>query len=141
FSRGMLLTARRCQPPAIADRFACFQTDAQAIPLPAASVDCLFSMRFLHHLVTPANRRAILHEFHRVCRRHLCLSLWVTGNLQAWRRKRLESRRPRRPYTNRIALPAATAEAEYRQAGFKVSAKLDLLAGISIWRLYVLEKC
>ncbi|MBW1646193.1 MAG: class I SAM-dependent methyltransferase, partial [Deltaproteobacteria bacterium] len=38
FSRGMLLTARRCQPPAIADRFACFQTDAQAIPLPAASV-------------------------------------------------------------------------------------------------------
>ncbi len=140
FSAGMLLAARRLQPPAVAERFFCFQTDARTIALPAGSVECLFSMRLMHHLAAAADRLAILDEFHRVSRRTVCLSLWVTGNLQACRRKRLERRRPPRPYVNRIALPAATVEAEYRQAGFNVRNHLDLLPGISSWRFYLLEK-
>jgi ubiquinone/menaquinone biosynthesis C-methylase UbiE len=44
------------------------RADAEALPFPAKSVDCLMSIRFLFH-VDPATRRRMLREFGRVSRR------------------------------------------------------------------------
>lgn len=44
------------------------RADAEALPFPAKSVDCLMSIRFLFH-VDPQTRRRMLREFGRVSRR------------------------------------------------------------------------
>ena len=44
------------------------RADAEAMPFPAKSVDCVMSIRFLFH-VDPQTRRRMLREFGRVSRR------------------------------------------------------------------------
>ncbi len=144
-SRDMIETAVRFNLPELVNRFTCFQTSAFSIDLPDASVDTIFCMRLLHHIAMENDRLAILSEFHRVCRDSVCLSIWVDGNLQARRRKKLEQRREAKQSTakkfkNRILLTKEQAEREYHQAGFQVSGHFDLLPKFSMWRLYVLKK-
>ena len=144
-SRDMLETAARFQPPELFKRFTCFQTSAFDIDLPDAGVDAVFCMRLLHHIAAEDDRLAILREFHRVCREAVCLSIWVDGNLQAKRRKKLEQRRQAeksasKKFKNRILLTKEQAENEYHRAGFKVLGHFDLLPKVSMWRLYVLKK-
>jgi len=139
-SPHMLETATRFQLPEIVNRFKCFQTSVFHIGLPDASIDNIFCMRLLHHISRKDDRLAILREFHRVSRDTVCLSLWVDGNLQARRRRKLEQRRRQRTLKNRILLAQNTAEQEYLQAGFRISGHFDLAPGISMWRLYVLKK-
>lgn len=136
----MLETAARFQPAEIVSRFKCFQTSAIQIDLPDTSVDCIFCMRLLHHIIKEDDRLAILREFHRVSRDTVCLSIWVDGNLQAKRRKKLERRRRRQKPKNRTLLARETAEKEYHRAGFRILGHFDLAPGISMWRLYVLKK-
>ncbi|MNG21705.1 hypothetical protein D3C84_1061010 [compost metagenome] len=120
------------------------QTSAFAIDLPANAVDSVFCMRLLHHIGDSADRLALLRECHRVTRDSLILSLWVDGNYKAWKRRRLESRRQSRRaetgYQNRFVLPVATAEAEFREAGFEIQEHLDFLPFYAMWRVYVLRK-
>jgi len=144
-SRHMIETATRFQPPELVSRFTHFQTSAFSIELSDASVDTIFCMRLLHHIVREEDRLAILREFHRVCRDSVCLSIWVDGNLQARRRKKLERQRQSRiikskKFKNRISLTKTKAESEYYQTGFKVIGHFDLLPKFSMWRLYVLKK-
>lgn len=144
-SRDMIETATGFQPPEVVNRFNCFQTSAFNIDLPDASVDSIFCMRLLHHIARQEDRLAILSEFRRVCRDSVCLSIWVDGNLQARRRKKLERQRQAKKsksktFKNRIMLTKEQAESEYHQAGFKVSGHFDLLPKFSMWRLYVLKK-
>ena len=140
FSSEMMRMAFKVLSPTISRRFYCFQTAAQAIGMPANSVDCLFSMRLMHHIVLATDRFKILREFHRVTRNTVCLSLWLNNSLQARRRMRLEQKRPTRPYTNRTCLPASMVEKEYQQVGFKIRKRLAFLSGFSMWYFYVLEK-
>ncbi|NIA19098.1 MAG: methyltransferase domain-containing protein [Xanthomonadaceae bacterium] len=144
-SQDMIETATRFQPPELVSRFTCFQTSAFNIDLSDASVDTIFCMRLLHHIAREEDRLAILREFHRVCRDSVCLSIWVDGNLQACRRKKLELQRQARrieskKFKNRILLTKTQAESEYHQAGFKIIGHFDLLPKFSMWRLYVLKK-
>ena len=139
-SEDMLYTAKRFQDKALSDRFTCFQTSAFSIDMQDASVDNIFCMRLLHHMAEATDRGAVLKEFYRVTRDSVCLSMWVEGNFQARRRKRLEARRPASRLKNRIAITPEQAESEYRDAGFRVVDYLDLLPGISMWRLYILKK-
>ena len=139
-SRNMLEAAVRFHDPELVKRFPCFRTSAFGIGLPDEAVDNIFCMRLLHHIVAEEDRVAILREFYRVTRESVCLSMWVDGNLQARRRKRLERRREKRRYRNRILIPAARAESEYRKAGFRIIGHIDLLPLVSMWRLYVLKK-
>jgi hypothetical protein len=97
-------------------------------------------MRLLHHITRPEDRLAILKEFHRVTRQTVALSLWVNGNYQALRRRRLESRRTRKTYQNRIVLDPRRIEPEFVQAGFSIAGHFDFLKFYSMWRLYVLQK-
>jgi ubiquinone/menaquinone biosynthesis C-methylase UbiE len=139
-SESMLEVAKSSQPEEIVSKFKLLQTSAFDIKLPDDSVDCIFSMRLIHHIGESSDRLRLLKEFHRVTRETVCLSLWVDGNYQAWRRKRLETTRQKREYQNRFVIPAATIESEFKRSGFKVREYLDMTPFISMWRIYVLEK-
>lgn len=123
-----------------ADNFGEINASAFAIPLSNESIDSIFCMRLLHHLGEQSDRYALLTEFHRVCRETVCVSLWIDGNLQAYRRKLLERRRNKRPYQNRFVITASAFESECQTAGFSVVARFDMLRWISMWRVYVLVK-
>jgi SAM-dependent methyltransferase len=135
-SPGMLEVAAR-SAAVQSRRIRLLETSAFAIALPDAAVDCVVSERFFHHLARSDDRLRALAEMRRVARRYLALSLWVDGNLQARRRP------PRADvpgYGRRGWVARATAEAEFAQAGFVVRGRYDLLPGLSMWRLYALEK-
>ncbi len=139
-SPDMLAIAEAAQPPEVVKRVETFQTSAFAIDMGANAVDCIFSMRLLHHIAEPAHRLAMLREFHRVTRDTVILSLWVDGNYKAWKRKRLERRRPAKENQNRFVVARSTIEAEFGEAGFDIVAHNDFLPGYAMWRVYVLRK-
>jgi SAM-dependent methyltransferase len=143
-SGDMIAIARRAQHPDIVARVRTFQTSAFDIDLDDETVDCVFSMRLLHHVAEPAHRLAMLREFHRVSRDTVIVSLWVDGNLKAWRRQRLERRRQAQlggqANQNRFVIARETIEAEFRQAGFAIVGHGDFLPGYAMWRVYTLRK-
>ncbi|MCY1268643.1 hypothetical protein D9M68_224880 [compost metagenome] len=132
------------RPVEIVERICELHTPAFAIDLGENAVDAIFCMRFLHRLDGADRRLEILREFHRITRDTLIASLWVDGNYQAWRRKRMEQRRNpnglggRRP--GRFVVPRAQIEREFHSVGFDILSHLDLLPGFAMWRVYVLRK-
>lgn len=132
------------QPAELAARIRPLQTSAFAIDLPDNAVDSIFSMRMLHRVGDAGQRLKMLKEFHRVTRETLIVSLWIDGNFKAWKRRRLERRRhqqgPQRAEHHRFIIPRAVAEAEFRQAGFRIQARLDAVPLYALWRVYVLTK-
>ncbi|MDD3650889.1 class I SAM-dependent methyltransferase [Immundisolibacter sp.] len=139
-SPAMLEAARAAAAPALLARFESVrELDAFALDLPDDAVEHILCMRLLHHIARPQDRLRLLRELHRVASRGVTVSLWVDGNLQAWRRRRLDARR-RRADVNRVVVPRATIEAEFAQAGFRVRRHFDVLPGWSMWRFYLLDK-
>lgn len=143
-SASMLKIATAAQPAEVVKRVRPLQTSAFDIDLPDNSVDSIFCMRLMHHIGEPEHRLTILREFQRVTRDSVIISLWVDGNFKAWKRKRSEVRRRKKGeqegYQNRFVLPAATVEAEFEQAGFRVQESLDFIPLYAMWRVYVLRK-
>lgn len=139
-SADMLAVANASQPAAILKQVQSFQTSAFSIDMPEGAVDSIFCMRLLHHIADPAHRLSMLREFHRVSRDSLIVSLWVDGNYKAWKRKRLEQRRPTNANQNRFVIPRTVIEAEFAQAGFAIIDHRDFLPGYAMWRVYVLRK-
>ena len=142
-SGAMLDVARSAHPRSIVDRVRTMQTSAFDIDLPDRSVDSIFSMRLMHHIGDASHRLAMLREFHRVSRDTVILSLWVDGNVKAWKRRRLEqdrSNREERGVQNRFVLPARTVEREFRASRFHILGHFDFLPRYSMWRVYVLRR-
>lgn len=143
-SAAMLQIACGSQPAEVVKRVRPLQTSAFAIDLPDNAVDSIFCMRLFHHIGEAAHRKVILSEFQRVSRDSVIISLWVDGNIKAWRRKRLEARRNNGQadgsYQNRFVLPAATVEQEFEAAGFRIQERMDFLPFYAMWRVYVLRK-
>lgn len=142
-SAAMLDVARAAHPSSLVKRVRMLRTSAFDIELPDRSVDCIFSMRLMHHIRDAAHRLAMLREFHRVTRDTVILSLWVEGNYKAWKRRRLEEKRARRGedgLQNRFVLPARTVEQEFHAAGFRVLRHFDFLPRYAMWRVYVLRR-
>ena len=139
-SASMVKIATQAQPANVVERVRPLQTSAFDIALPDNSVDSIFCMRLLHHIGEAEHRLAILREFQRVTRDSVILSLWVDGNFKAWKRKRAEKERAQEGYQNRFVLPAATVEAEFEQAGFRVQESLDFIPLYAMWRVYILRK-
>lgn len=138
YSQDMINTALNFQPLHIAGRFKAFQTSAFKIKLPDAAIDCVFCMRLLHHIDKEEARAKILQEFHRVSRDTVCVSLWVDGNIQAWRRG-FRSRRQTRQDQTRFLFERSRIEREFFECGFNIVGYVDLLPGFSMWRIYVLR--
>ena len=143
-SASMLEVASIAQPADVVKRVRHLQTSAFDIDLPDNAVDSIFCMRLLHHIGDATHRMALLKEFHRVSRDGVIVSLWVDGNVKAWKRKRLERLRVEDAgadgYQNRFVLPAATVEAEFEKAGFSVQQHLDFIPLYAMWRVYILRK-
>ena len=142
-SQDMLDVARRHQPAAMVNRVRTFRTSAFAIDLGDSSVDCIFSMRLMHHVAQAEHRLAMLSEFHRVSRDTVILSLWVDGNFKSWRRRRLEDVRMERGELadgNRFVIPRAVIEQEFRATGFTILNRQDFIPGYAMWRVYALRK-
>lgn len=139
-SPAMLAAAVANAAPATRVRFEARRMDAFALPLADGAVDHVLCMRLLHHFAVPADRLCILGEIHRVARAGATVSVWVDGNLQAWRRRVQERRRAPDFPPNRIVVPRAVIEAELAAAGFRIRARLDMLRGIGKRRLYVLDR-
>jgi hypothetical protein len=89
------------------------ETEAERTGLPDASVDLLFSHRYLHHIHASATRARVFAEFARVSRRYVLLSYYSPGfrDRWSWLRARLGLRDgPRdRPATQRRFLAEAAA--------------------------------
>lgn len=139
-SPAMLAAALANTAPATRARIQVQRMDAFALPLADGAVDHVLCMRLLHHFAAPADRLRILREIHRVARTGATVSVWVDGNLQAWRRRLQEARRAPDAPPNRIVVPRAVFEAELAEAGFRVRKRLDVLRGIGKRRLYVLDR-
>lgn len=142
-SAEMLKVARSLQLEEVVARVQTMQTSAFNIDLPANAVECVFCMRLLHHVGDAEHRETLLREMNRVATQTVIISLWVDGNLKAWRRKRLENdrgRREHRDYQNRFVLPVNQVEQEFANSGFDIEARLDFLPRYAMWRTYVLRK-
>lgn len=114
------------------------QGDASGLPMPDAAVDCVFSNRLLHHILAPAERLALLREFHRVCRRWTVVSFFNYQGLGPVRRllKRLKGRKP--SYEQQPTLEQFSAETI--QAGFRVAAIVATGLPWVSQKYFVLEK-
>ena len=143
-SADMIAVACQSQPEEVVARVKTLQTSAFAIDLPDNSVDCIFSMRLLHHIGQSSDRALLFKEFHRVSRDSVLISLWVDGNFKAWKkargRKRLDVAPEGTTYQNRFVIPARTIEAEFREAGFTIQDHLDYIPKWAMWRVYILRK-
>ena len=139
-SEHMLEVAESYQAPEIVERFQLFQSSAFDIQMVDNSVDNIFCMRLMHHIVESEDRLKILREFYRVTSDTVCLSMWVDGNVQASNRHKLEQQRGSDRFVNRIFIPEALAKSEYVQAGFEIVDYIDLCPKISMWRIYILRK-
>lgn len=147
-SEGMVAVAAQMHPEAITQRFKLFHTSAFSIDMDDASVDNIFSMRLLHHIGESADRLRIYKEYHRVTDDTVCVSMWVDGNIKAWRRRSLEQdrksgKKPRtrkKSFQNRFVQERKVVEAEFAEAGFDILGKVDFMPGYSMWRTYILGK-
>jgi ubiquinone/menaquinone biosynthesis C-methylase UbiE len=140
YNQTMIDTGLAHRSKEITSRIQTFQASAFELPVPDNFVDCIFSIRFVHHLGEAEDRLKLLKEFHRVSRDTVILSMWVDGNIKARTRKSLEQKRQGRAYQNRFVIPVATIEEEFANSGFAVEARLDFLKYYHMWRTYVLRK-
>ena len=135
---AMFETGMMCRPPAITSRVEVFQGSAFSIPKPDNFVECVFSIRLLHHIPKSEDRLAILREFKRVASSTVILSLWIDGNYRALRQKRRLVRPG--PSQDRYVIPRSVIEQEFEQCGLTTLARVDFLKFYSMWAAYVLKK-
>ncbi|MDW3713297.1 MULTISPECIES: class I SAM-dependent methyltransferase [Pseudomonas] len=137
---GASAQSRTTRNPGVAGQVA-VQYPPLHIDLGENAVDSIFCLRVLQRIENPQSRLQVLRELHRVTRDTLIISLWIDGNYQAWRRKRLESQRTlERGQSARIVVPRRQIEEEFQDVGFTVLSHMDLLPGYSMWRFYILRK-
>lgn len=139
-SEEMLQVAAQMQTRGLVERVERFQCSAFDIKLDEGSVDNVFCMRLLHHIPEASHRVAMLKEFRRVTRDSVCISLWVDGNLKAYRRSKVLARRSQGDHHSRYLVKRRIVETEFRQAGFRIEGHFDFLRFYSMWRIYVLRK-
>ena len=141
-SIDMLQVALAHMDESLYGRVQCFQSSGFAVPLPDNSVDCVFCVRLLHHLGKSSDRLIFLRELARIADSSVIISLWIDGNIKAWRRRRVDRRREAkylRHYQNRFIIPHHQAEHEFNEVGLTKIGQVDFLKYYSMWRFYVLR--
>jgi ubiquinone/menaquinone biosynthesis C-methylase UbiE len=111
----MMRVARR----KFGDALPLFQCNAEALPHADASIDCVFTIRFMFHLDRDA-RRTILREMRRVTRRWLVIDFRHRYNLRyvGWRIRRRLGLLPRMQFRfSREGLTQELKDAGLRVAG------------------------
>ena len=135
---SMFETGLKFRPASLTNRVEAFQASAFSIPKPSGFVECVFSIRLLHHIDRAQDRLAILREFKRVTSSTIIISLWIDGNYRAM----LEQRRPVRPgpSRDRYVISQTVIEREFEECGLSVLGRVDFLKYYSMWAAYVLKK-
>lgn len=135
---AMFETGLKLRPQSLTSRIEAFRASAFSIPKPNAFVECVFSIRLLHHIDKPEDRLAILREFKRVASSTIIVSLWIDGNYRAM----LEQRRPVRsgPSHDRFVISRSVIEQEFNECGLSIAGRVDFLKYYSMWAAYVLRK-
>jgi len=134
----MFETGLKLRPPSLTGRIETFQASAFSIPRPGDFVECVFSIRLLHHIDKSEDRLAILREFKRVTSSTIVLSLWIDGNYRAMLQKR-RLVRPR-PGHDRFVTARSAIEREFGECGLSLVGRVDFLKYYSMWAAYVLKK-
>lgn len=140
YSQSMLNVAREERPLAITRRIETFQASAFDIPRPDNFVECIFSMRLLHHIGERKDRMKMLREFHRVTSDTVIVSLWVDGNHKARMRAKRKRGGKGKSYQNRFVQSCEGIEAEMHEAGFEIVNHVDFLKYYFMLRIYILRK-
>ncbi len=135
---AMFETGMQFRPASLTGRIEVFQASAFSIRKPDNFVECIFSIRLLHHIPKSEDRRAILREFKRVTSSTIIVSLWIDGNYRAMRQRR-NLPRPG-PSGDRYVVSRPVIEREFEECGLKVLGRVDFLKFYSMWAAYVLQK-
>jgi ubiquinone/menaquinone biosynthesis C-methylase UbiE len=137
-NQAMFETGLKFRPAALTKRIEVFAASAFSIPKPDSFVECVFSIRLLHHMEKPEDRLAVLREFKRVSSSTVIVSLWIDGNYQARREQR---RLPRSgPSRDRYVISRSVIENEFLESGLSIVGRVDFLKYYSMWAAYVLKK-
>ena len=95
-SQSMIDAGLELRPAAVTARIEkSFCCSACATGLTDNFVECVFSIRLLHHIEKSADRVLMLKEFARISSGTVIVSLWVDGNFRAWRHEINEARKER----------------------------------------------
>ncbi|MCL2021673.1 MAG: class I SAM-dependent methyltransferase [Betaproteobacteria bacterium] len=143
-SQAMIDTGLELRPREVVARiekyFCCSAFDTG---LPDNFVECVFSIRLLHHIQNSEDRVLMLKEFARVSASTVIVSLWVDGNFRAWRHARNEARKARLRGTDRprdrSLCPRVDIERDFASAGLEVIGHVDFIKYWDKWRAYVLR--
>lgn len=143
-SQAMIDVGLELRPREVAARIEkSFRCSAFDTGLPDNFVECVFSIRFLHHIQRSADRVRILKEFARISSGTVIVSLWVDGNFRAWRLRRKLARRAREGGTgmprDRILLGQGEIERDFAAAGLETIGHVDFIKYWDKWRAYVLR--
>ena len=113
--------------------------DAFQIDLPDKSVDFVACMRFFHHLAYAEDRARVFAELKRISKKEIAFSLWVDGNLGAWRRRRRQQAPLTEGFGKRRLIERAVIEKEIEEAGLQVVRHWDMWPGLTMWRQYLVR--
>lgn len=134
-NQPMIDVGLQMRPPELVARVQTFEASAFAVPRPDDFVECVFSMRLMHHIEEPEHRVQMLREFARLSSQTVLVSLWVDGNYKAWR---WQVRERRLPHRKRLMIPRSVFEEEIAEAGLRILNRVDFLPFYSMWSTYVL---
>lgn len=143
-SQSMIDAGLELRPQAVTARieksFCCSAFDTG---LPDNFVECVFSIRLLHHIEKSADRVLMLQEFARISSGTVIVSLWVDGNFRAWRHEINEARKARtrgkeRP-RDRFVFKRSEIERDFAAAGLEMIGHADFIRYWDKWRAYVLR--
>jgi len=139
-SQHMINAGLKFRDPKVVERIQSFQGSAFELSVDDELVETVFCIRLIHHMGVTEDRLKLLKELRRVTSSTVIISLWVDGNLQAWKRKKKEAEKYKEGYQNRFLIPAKTIESEFEKVGLQVEHRLDFIPYHSMWRTYVLRK-
>jgi len=139
-SQHMINAGLKFRDPEVVERIQSFQGSAFELSVDDELVETVFCIRLIHHMGVTEDRLKLLKELRRVTSSTVIISLWVDGNLQAWKRKKKEAEKYKEGYQNRFLIPAKTIESEFEKVGLQVEHRLDFIPYHSMWRTYVLRK-
>lgn len=144
YSQSMIDTGLKLRPPEVTKRIEnAFQCSAFETGLPDNFVDCVFSIRLMHHIDKSVDRIRMLQEFARISSGTIVVSLWVDGNFRAYRHRINERRKATKRGENRaidrFLFTRSEIESDFAAAGLSIIGHVDFIKYWDKWRTYVLS--
>jgi len=143
-SQSMIDAGMENRPKKVTSRIKqAFQCSAFSTGLPDNFVECVFSIRLMHHIEKSEDRIVMLKEFARISSDTILVSLWVDGNYRARqhlrKEKEKELRRGKDFPRDRFVFAQADIERDFVDAGLEIVGHVDFVKYWDKWRTYVLR--